>query len=64
MTPAPRYALQADFADLFAPASTEAALQTKAAAWHKKHLNAWRQHGLPLCAVVRREEDVEAWSLS
>jgi len=50
-SPAPRYALQADFADLFAPAQTEAALLTKVAAWHKKHLNAG---ALARIAIVRR----------
>ena len=50
-SPAPRYALQADFADLFAPAQTEAALQTKVTAWHKKHLNAG---ALARIAIVRR----------
>ena len=50
-SPAPRYALQADFADLFAPVQSEVALQTKVDAWHKKHLNAG---ALARIAIVRR----------
>ena len=50
-SPAPRYALQVDFADLFAPVQTEAVLQTKVEAWHKKHLNAG---ALARIAIVRR----------
>ena len=50
-SPAPRYALQADFADLFAPVQTESVLQSKVEAWHKKHLNAG---ALARIAIVRR----------
>src|SRR5690606_20094975 len=39
-SPAGRYALQTDFADLLAPGLDEATFIAKAAAWRDKHLNA------------------------
>lgn len=50
-SPAGRYALQADFADLLSPDLDEATFIAKAAAWRQKHLNAG---ALARIAIVRR----------
>jgi hypothetical protein len=50
-SPAGRYALQADFADLLSPGLDEATFIAKAAAWREKHLNAG---ALARIAIVRR----------
>jgi len=50
-SPAGRYALQADFADLLSPDLDEATFIAKAAAWREKHLNAG---ALARIAIVRR----------
>lgn len=50
-SPAGRYALQTDFADLLAPGLDEATFIAKAAAWRDKHLNAG---ALARIAIVRR----------
>lgn len=50
-SPAGRYALQSDFADLLDPALSEAVLKAKIDAWQKKHLNAG---ALARIAIVRR----------
>lgn len=50
-SPAGRYALQADFADLLAPDLDEAIFITKAAAWREKHLN---PGALARIAIVRK----------
>jgi hypothetical protein len=50
-SPAGRYALQTDFADLLSPRLDEATFIAKAAAWREKHLNAG---ALARIAIVRR----------
>ena len=50
-SPAGRYALQAEFADLLAPDLDEATFIAKASAWRAKHLNAG---ALARIAIVRR----------
>ena len=50
-SPAGRYALQADFADLLSPDLDEATFIAKAAAWRDKHLNAG---ALARIAIVRK----------
>lgn len=50
-SPAGRYALQADFAELLSPDLDEATFIAKAAAWREKHLNAG---ALARIAIVRR----------
>lgn len=50
-SPAGRYALQADFADLLVPSLTQANLQAKVETWQKKHLN---PGALARIAIVRR----------
>lgn len=50
-SPAGRYALQGDFADLLSPDLDEATFIAKAAAWREKHLNAG---ALARIAIVRR----------
>ncbi|MDP2083547.1 MAG: BsuBI/PstI family type II restriction endonuclease [Pseudotabrizicola sp.] len=50
-SPAGRYALQAEFADLLAPDIDEATFIAKASAWRGKHLNAG---ALARIAIVRR----------
>lgn len=50
-SPAGRYALQAEFADLLAPDLDEATFIAKAAAWREKHLNVG---ALARIAIVRR----------
>lgn len=49
-SPLGRYALQADFASLFRPGLTDAALQTEAAAWRERNLSA---AALARAALVR-----------
>lgn len=50
-SPAPRYALQADFADLLQPDLDEATFRAKADAWREKYLNAG---ALARIAIVRK----------
>lgn len=50
-SPAGRYALQADFADLLEPELEEATLRARIAAWQEKHLNAG---ALARLAIVRK----------
>ncbi|MEO1044108.1 MAG: BsuBI/PstI family type II restriction endonuclease [Pseudomonadota bacterium] len=50
-SPAGRYALQSEFADLLDPALSEAGLKAKVDAWQKKHLN---PGALARIAIVRR----------
>jgi len=50
-SPAPRYALQADFVALLAPSESAAALQAKVDAWQEQHLN---RGALARIAIVRR----------
>ena len=50
-SPAGRYALQAEFADLLAPDLDEATFHAKATAWREKHLNAG---ALARIAIVRK----------
>ncbi|HEX4159473.1 MAG TPA: hypothetical protein VHY79_13440 [Rhizomicrobium sp.] len=52
-SPAGRYALQGEFADLFDPALTESSFEAKASAWRDKHLNAGQLHASQLCAIGR-----------
>lgn len=50
-SPAGRYALQSEFADLLDPALSETALKAKIGVWQKKHLN---PGALARIAIVRR----------
>lgn len=50
-SPAGRYALQSEFADLFAPDLDEATFHAKAGAWREKHLN---KGALARIAIVRK----------
>lgn len=50
-SPAGRYALQAEFADLLAPDLDEATFHAKATAWREKHLN---KGALARLAIVRK----------
>ncbi len=56
-SPAGRYALQADFADLFDPGMDEATFLAKAEAWREKHLNP----GALARIAVNRKRAVEGW---